>query len=298
MTGPGALAGDRRQVARVGAIALETAAPAGPRDWLVRLAAVQRDRRDAVRELRQAGHGAASRDLVTRGERFGLPGVVWWVALVAATVLVVAGAALLLPVRRSSTRTVVDGLWEAPPPMVLGALLLSLLAVLPVPAVVRESVSATGTALCGGSLALGTLVYNLLRLDVLRAAEHGHRSVPYLLAAALAAAAAAVVALRARERPPLHRVHWRAAARRARRDTAWLLAHQPEGEGARAAERAFETALRRLGEGEVEADLVEDALDLGPWHVLVAAVHDGELDLPAVRVPPPPRGVGAALRRR
>lgn len=284
MTRPATLRGDRHTIREVSALALDTILPATSREWLLRLAWVLRDRRDALRELRQAGHGAQSRDVVRRGERFGAVGTTWWVVMSVGTLLVIAGAALLLPPRHSSARTLADGLWEAPPLMIAGALVLCVLALLPVPGVVRESATAVGAALAAGALALVALGFNATRLEELRATEHGTRTDAYLLAATAALIASAVLALRARERRPHYRVHWRKAARQAFGHARWLLRETPVAQQHRAVLREWQAALTRLG-ADADPEVVAQARSLGPWHFLVAACYDGEVEVPQIPVP-------------
>ncbi|MCK0113197.1 hypothetical protein MWU75_13700 [Ornithinimicrobium sp. F0845] len=259
--------------------------PVASRDWLLHLHWLLRDRRAALRELRQAGHGARSRDLATRGERYGLAGTIWWIGMSVTLLLVIAGAALLLPTRRSSARTVEDGMWEAPPLLIAGAVLLCLLAVLPVPAVVRESPLGFGAALMAGAFALVTLAYNATRIEELLATEHGGRTGAYFSAAGVALLASAVLAVRSREKPPHHRVHWRQTAREVRRHVRWLQRYTPVPEAPPPGGPAWGDALSRLGP-EADATVIAQARALGPWHFLVAACYDGEKEVPTIRVPP------------
>jgi len=104
--------------------------------------------------------------------------------------------------------------------------------------------------------------------------------------------ASAVLALRAREKAPHHRVQWRQTAREVRRHVRWLQRNTPTPAEHPHVTTAWGEALDRLGPG-TDTTAIAGARTLGPWQFLVAACYDGEIEVPTIRVPPHQVDAGA-----
>ena len=281
---PSELHGDKASITSLAQTTLSLIAPGTPRDWLLRLAWTGQSARRALGELRALGHGPASRDMMRTGERYGLPAVLWWVAMVIGSVLTLAGAALLLPPRRSFSTTLEGQLGAAPILFLLGAIILLVLTCLPVPGEVREAHNGLGVALAAGAITLISLTYNVLRLTDLREASTARTAV-WFSAGVLALVACLVLVVRTRPQPPLTRFHWRASAREAFGHARWLHAHAPALTHSEMAVH-WEGELARQA-AELDAEVVAQARALGPWWFLAAAYLDGEIEVPRVPIPPP-----------
>lgn len=279
------LSGDKASITRLVHTALDLIAPTAPRDWLLRLSWTGQSTRRALKELRAQGHGASSREVMRSRERYGLAARLWWVTMIVGSGLALSGAALLLPPRRSVGMTLEDALSVAPVPMVAGAVVLAILALPPVPGEVREAHNGRAVAIITGALTLIALIYHLMRLTQLGELNL-EQTRTWVTAAALTLVPAGVLTFRTRLRPPRTRSHWREAAREARTHARWLQQHTPEPAADPALTQEWERAVARLAP-ELDADVIAQATRLGPWLFLVAAYHDGEVEVPRVPLPWP-----------
>lgn len=262
------LTGDRRALALVAATALDAVEPVASPEWLGRLDLMLRRRREALRELRHAGLGPRTREVLATGEQYGVAGVSWWVALSVGAVLTFVGAVAVARL--------------APEVLALGALILLVLAVLPVPGVVREGPDALVTAAIPGLAVLLLLLYNASRVDALRAAARDDLGL-WFAGGGVAVVAAAALALRAREVEPLHHLHWRRSARQALAQARWLRGNAPPVGVLHPTVRSrWEQGLAALAP-DLDEEVIARAREMGPWVFLIAAYYDGEIEVPAVK---------------
>ncbi|MCH1881503.1 hypothetical protein [Agrococcus sp. ARC_14] len=208
---------------------------------------------------------------------------IWWIGLSIGTAASFVGSAPMLPPRHPQDPELT---MMITPPAIFAAAVLLLVAAATVPRSGR-SPTAVGLAAMSGVIVLAALLFSLFRADVLTDAGGPMGVAAWAVGAAGALVGSTVLVLRTRSRTRGSRAD-RAAAETGK---AWRRAAvELRGEAKRLLRRAPADAavLERWAdelawlEGEVSAEQLAQARELGPWGWLVWSAYDGETALPAL----------------
>ncbi|WP_291043300.1 hypothetical protein [Herbiconiux sp.] len=212
----------------------------------------------------------------------------WWLPFVLGVAAAFAGASALLPPKRFGNSDPVLAMAVAVPAIVVGAVLLAVMAVVPLPSRVKGDLVASGCATIAGLAAVVGAVFAVIRHDELVAAAGAASAVTWWIADGVAASATVIVLLRVlRGRSAAGSVgaapagSWNLGPKELAQDalrTAVRASHrQPYDASLRAAWRAALQALP-LTDAAVRAQ----AERLGPYAYVVWAYYDGGIDLRTV----------------
>ena len=268
------LVGGDEDVARV-VDAARRLVPAERRDaWVQAVAGMARMRAELIRAMADAG--GRPRGESAGSERVKAPAL-WWTAYVVGIVGAFAGAAVMLPPKGRGDQDPVLMTAVAQTSLVLGAALLIVVVILPLPAVVRGSSVAAALAVMPVPFLLFAGVLNVVRFEELRDAVDSTAIAVVGIAGAVCVGLCAVMFARVRRAAPARRSSTRSTDPRAAADFAARIAR--ELPYPRATRDSWLHELDALAPSVDEA-VARQARDLGPFAYIVWAYYDGERELP------------------
>ncbi|MGK3953243.1 hypothetical protein ACLKM7_13110 [Microbacterium sp. I2] len=268
------LVGSDHDVARI-VDAARRFVPAERRDaWVQAVAGMARMRAELRRAMADAG--ARPRSAPAAGGRAKAPAL-WWSAYVIGIVAAFAGAAVMLPPKGRGGQDPVLMTAVAQTSLVLGAVLLIVVVILPLPAAVRGSSTAVALAVMPVPFLLFAGVLNVVRFDELRDAVGTTAIAVVGVAGVVCAGLCVVMFVRVRASAPVRRRRTPSTDPKAAADFATRIARElPYG---RAVREAWLQELEALAPPAPEA-VARQAGDLGPFAYIVWAYYDGERELP------------------
>ncbi|MFD1860970.1 hypothetical protein EHW97_08210 [Aeromicrobium camelliae] len=252
------------------------------RAWVDRVIDLALLRAEIVR--RMAAEGRGERSAVTSSAPRQPP--LWWTVYIVGVVAGFVGTAVTLPPKGRDTQDPVLMMTIAEPAVVVGAGVLLLLAMLPLPAAVRQSPSMLPAAVLVAVVAVLAGLLMSLRYGAMVEAVGARPVLSWSLSVAALLVASGVLAGRRHAtggKPARPRTRAQDGVREARRRAQRLareLSYTPRRPGE--LERSWARVLDDL-DGSVEPAVVEQARELGPFAYIVWAYYDGDLALPRLR---------------
>lgn len=268
------LVGSDHDVARI-VDAARRFVPAERRDaWVQAVAGMARMRAEVLHAMADAG--ARPRSAPVAGGRAKAPAL-WWSTYVIGIVAAFAGAAVMLPPKGRGSQDPALMTAVAQTSLVLGAVLLIVVVILPLPAAVRGSSTAVALAAMPVPFLLFAGVLNVIRFDELRDAVGTTAIAVVGVAGALCVGLCVAMFVRVRRSAPARRGLTPSTDPKAAADFATRIARElPYG---RATREAWVQEVEALAPPAPEA-VSRQARELGPFAYIVWAYYDGERELP------------------